>query len=587
MPYDGLSVYHIAKELKKLTGTRIHKVYQPVKDELILFFSDKDKSMVQICANPSFSRISTTSNKYDNPMNPSGFCMLMRKYLIGAQLRDVYQKGFDRILVFSVENLDDAGRLIKMSLVCEIMGKHSNIILINDETGKIIDSIKHVSSTVSSYREVLPKRDYVSPPNDKLDPLDYDMSDCMDIISFNADKNISAAFMNTFSGISKQLARSILIDINEEDRTLRSVGGKNEVTELTEKFITSLKEKLNEEGGYLYYDEDGKVKEFSSVYYSIFDEYTHEKISSMNLATEKYFLSKSVKAHISERYEHIITKVASLLSREESKLAIRNRELSEAQDSEKYNIAGTLLLSNLHLMKKGETSVEVDNYYEEGMPKLRISLEPHLNPTQNANRYFKLYTKAKNAVIHLEKLIEESENEIYFLSSQLCYLKNASNASQAEEIIAELVKHGTIKVKNAKGIKKDIPSAPMRLMFGEYEILVGRNDRQNDRLTFKMARADDIWLHTKDIAGSHVILRTENGTAPDEALDAAAKLAAFYSKGRESGKTEVDYTFAKYVKKPAGAPAGKVIYTNQHTVYVGAVSPEEMGAVEIKQTEQK
>ncbi|MBR6802009.1 MAG: NFACT family protein [Eubacteriaceae bacterium] len=582
MPYDGLSLYHITKELKKLIGTKIHKVYQPVKDEVILFFSDKDKSMVQISADPSQARVCITSNRYDNPTTPGSFCMLLRKYLISSQLRDVYQKDFDRIIVFSLENLDDAGRLIKMELICEVMGKYSNIILVNSETGKIIDSIKHVTSLVSSYREVLPKKDYVLPPSEKLNPLEYDEDTFLDLISFNMDKNTSAAFMNTFNGISKQLSRSILIDIGCEDVPLRSHGGKDEILALTDRFINSLKEKTESDGAYLYYDDEGRIKEFSSSYYSLFEEYTAERTDSMNSATEKYYLSKAVKAHISERYEHIISKVSTLLAREESKLDIRLKELDNALDSDKYNIAGTLLLSNMHAFKKGDTSVEVDNYYEEGMPKITISLEPHLNPSQNANRYFKLYTKAKNAVIHLESLIEQSENEIYFLSSQLCYLKNAQNASQAEEIISELVKHGTIRLKKNQSVKKDIPSAPLKLMFGENEILIGRNDRQNDRLTFKMANPDDIWLHTKGLAGSHVILRTNMGIYPDEALDAAAKLAAYYSKGRESGKTEVDYTFAKYVKKPAGAPAGKVIYTNQHTAYVTPFSPEDLGAVEMK-----
>ncbi len=582
MPYDGLSLYHITKELKKLIGTRIHKIYQPVKDEVILFFSDKDKTMVQISSDSSQARVNVTTNRYDNPTTPGGFCMLLRKYLIGSQLRDVYQVDFDRIIVFYLENLDDVGRLLKMKLICEVMGRHSNIILTDAETGKIIDSIKHVSSAVSSYREVLPKKDYIAPPNEKVNPFDYDEDNFLDLLSFNMDKNISAAYMNTFNGISKQLSRSILLDMGLEDITLCEYGGRDEILSLTDKYISSLREKTEDDGGYLYYDKDGKVKEFSSAYYSVFEDYSHEKQESMNVATEKYYLSKAVKAHISERYESIIHKVSTLLSREEGKLAVRKKELLEAQDSEKYNIAGTLLLSNMHKITKGDTSVEVDNYYEDGMPKMTIGLQPHLNPSQNANRYFKLYTKAKNAVIHLESLIEESENEVYFLSSQLCYLKNAQNAAQAEEIISELVKHGTIRLKKNQTVKKDVPSVPMKVMYGENEILIGRNDRQNDRLTFKMANPDDIWLHTKDIAGSHVILRTDGGIYADEALEAAAKLAAYYSKGRESGKTEVDYTFAKYVKKPSGAPAGKVIYTNQHTAYVTPLSPEDIGAVEVK-----
>lgn len=582
MPYDGLSLYHITKELKELTGTKIHKIYQPVKDEVILFFSDKDKTMVQISADSSQARVCTTTNKYDNPATPGGFCMLLRKYLIGSRLMDVYQENFDRIIVFYLENLDDVGRLLKMKLICEVMGKYSNIILTDAETGKIIDAIKHVTSAVSSYREVLPKKDYIAPPGEKVNPFDYEEDNFLNLLSFNMDKNISAAYMNTFNGISKQLSRSILMDIGVEDITLREFGGPDEIIALTKKYVASLKEKTLADGAYLYYDKDGKIKEFSSAYYTIFEEFSPQKQERMNLATEKYYLSKAVKSHISERYESIIAKVSTLLSREEGKLNVRMKELDNALDSDKYNIAGTLLLSNLHKITKGDTSVTVDNYYEEGMPPITIELLPHLNPSQNANRYFKLYTKAKNAVTHLESLIEQSENEIYFLSSQLCYLKNARNASQAEEIISELVKHGTIRLKKNQSVKKDIPSVPLKLLYGENEILVGRNDRQNDRLTFKMANPDDIWIHTKGIAGSHVILRTDDGIYPDEALEAACRIAAYYSKGRESGKTEVDYTFAKYVKKPSGAPAGKVIYTNQHTAYVTPISPEDIGAVEVK-----
>lgn len=580
MPYDGLCTYKITRELNELCGNKITRIYQPAPEELVIYFSDRDKTMVQLSAQSSFPRVLIGTHRYDNPVTAPPFCMLLRKYLLGAKLLSVKQEQFDRIINLCFENIDDTAVLRRYTLIAEIMGRHSNLILINDDTGKIVDAIKHITQAKSSVREVLPSRDYVLPPNEKLNPLDYHLSDAEALLSFASGKSAANALLAVFMGLSNQLSQSICRKFGiSGTESLNELGGAK-----TEALVKFMGEYLGELCGttspQLYRDELGAAVDFTAAPYEIYSELASEAYGSVSACAEAFYAGRAVKNNIVNRYDDTIKKVSTLLAREQHKLEKRRRELDDAENAEHYNIAGTLLLGNLSRIKKGMKEIIVDNYYEEGMPKLAIALAPHLNPSQNAQWYFKKYTKAKSAVVHLASLIEESVNEVYFLSSKLYYLESAPNAREAEEVLTELADHGAIRLK-----KKPKPSAehaqPLSYTSkAGFEILVGRNDRQNDRLTLRTAARDDIWLHTKDIAGSHVILRLNGAEPDDETLLAASSLCAYYSKAREAQKVAVDCTRAKYVKKPSGAAAGRVIYTNQKTLFVAPQSPKELGLKE-------
>ena len=568
MPFDGLCTYAITNELQhKLVGKKIYKVYQPVKDELVLYFSDREKHVLLLCANPSFPRVHLIEKKYDFPDHPPTFCMLLRKYLIGGIITDISQKDFDRILEIKIETLDRGGDLLNLTLIAEIMGKHSNIILINNESNEILDAIKHVSTLKSSVREVMPKKKYFYPPNNKINPFAFDTYEAAERLSFYREKSMKNALVNVFSGISNQLSASILINNQFDPSQPLDTATQEDMMCITEK-VQDFFGSLNTKESYIYTDPTGKYKDFSYGYYSLYNAYDNIIFQSINKTAEKFYLSKSISNHIHQKYESTIKLLASLLAKEENKLLIRKNELEKAEDHEKYNIQGNLLLSNMHLLKKGMDHITVDNFFDINSGAVTIPLRADYDPSKNAQMYFKKYTKAKNAIIHLTKLIKESEEQVYYLSSQLYYLSNALNQSEADEIIEELTQRNIIKRKKKKK-QQTAESHPYHYKTNDgFDIFIGKNDKQNDRLTLRYAGKEDLWLHTKDIPGSHVILKTNHGTYSDESLMTAAKMAAYYSKARSSSNVPVDYTLVKYVKKPSGSPLGKVIYTDNSTIYV-------------------
>ncbi len=568
MPFDGLCTYAITKELQHtLVGKKISKIYQPVKDELVLYFSDREKSVLLLCANPSFPRVHLIDEKYDFPDHPPTFCMVLRKYLLGGIVTDISQKDFDRIIEIKIETLDQGGDLLNLTLIAEIMGKHSNIILISNTNSEIIDAIKHVSTLKSSVREVMPKKKYSYPPNQKINPFVFDIYETAERLSFYREKSMKNALVNVFSGISNQLSASILINNQFDPSETLDTATQEDMLCITEK-VQDFFKTIDTKESYIYTDPTGKYKDFSYGFYSLYNGYDSMIFQSINKTAEKFYLSKSVSNHIRQKYESTIKLLTLLLAKEENKLLIRKSELEKAEDYEQYNIKGNLLLSNMHLLKKGMDHITVNNFFDPNGIALKISLRTDYDPSMNAQMYFKKYTKAKNAIKYLTKLIKESEEQIYYLSSQLYYLSNAQNQSDADEIIEELTQRNIIK-KKKKRSKQTVESHPYHYKTNDgFDIFIGKNDKQNDRLTLRYAGKEDIWFHTKDIPGSHVILKTNHGTYSDESLMTAAKLAAYYSKARSSSNVPVDYTSVKYVKKPSGSPLGKVIYTDNNTIYV-------------------
>lgn len=570
MPFDGLTLFSVLDECReKLIGHKIQRVYQPTKDDIILYFSDYEKTALLLSSSASYQRICITNTKYDNPENPPSFCMVLRKYLVGGIIKEITQRKFDRIAIFHIESLDEAGNLIALELIVELMGKHSNIILIEKNTQRILDSIKHISGLKSSVRKVMPNFDYTYPPCNKLNPLNYDIQTASGMLSFEIEKTVSVGLCNTFNGISKLLAQSFAYDIYGEDKQLSELSF-DDFNTLAETFGKYINKKISALDCLVYYKDDGAVKDYSAVPYSALGKYVNEHCESISKAVDSFYEDSTLTNAVKQKYEIVIKNIETVHSREVKKLKLREEELAEAQDGEIYNIYGNLLLSNLHLIKKGDDKVDVINFYSESGETVTINLKKEYTPSQNAQSYFKKYNKAKNAIIHLEELIAQNIANVKFLEEQLFYISNAENFSEADEILGEVEKAGFIKRNKKKtGIKRQEKTEFFKYETEDgYEILAGKNSVQNNLLTFKIASKDDIWLHAKDIPASHVILKTNKGNYSEVALSDAAQIAVYHSKLKDSTKVAVDYTFVKNVKKINASEYGNVTFTDNKTVYI-------------------
>ena len=572
MPFDGLTAAAAAAELnEKILDKKISRIYQPLKNEINIFFADREKTCLKITADPSYPRMHLTEAKNENPLQASSFCMVLRKHLAGGIVKAVRQDRFDRTIIIEIESFDQAANLVTFSLITEIMGRHSNIILVSS-SGRIIDAVKHVSRQKSSVREVMPSCQYINPPNDKLNPLSFDRNEACTLLSFYREKSASNALLSVFMGLSPALAASVLADYGLDPAAplqFLSEQPYPDCCDAAEAFFADLTI-----SPVLYYENTNRPKDFSAVLYSSLPYAKTKNTDSISKAAEAFYSEKNGHVFALQQYSAVIKHLNTLLSREKNKLSVRIKEREEAESYELSSVYGNLILTHLGRMKKGEGSLEAENYLN-GETVL-IPLAVHLTPAQNAQKYFKKFTKDKNALVKLAELIKESEDRVFFLESQIYYLSSASSSEEAGEIISELTKHRIMSAPKKKQPHRSMPPhEPAEYESPDgYKITAGRNNRQNDNLTFRSAGSDDIWLHAKNTAGSHVILKTESGKYSEEALLAAASAAAYHSGAKESENVPVDYTYVRYVKKPSGAAAGRVIYTNQKTVYVSPMLPD-------------
>jgi predicted ribosome quality control (RQC) complex YloA/Tae2 family protein len=555
MPYDGRSVRAAVNELsERLVGTKVHKIYQPVKDEIVLYFSDREKSALLLCANPAFPRVHLVDQKYDNPEYPPPFCMLLRKYLIGAYVKEVEQKEFDRIIMIRFEAFSEAGDPMALTLIAEIMGRHSNVILLEDETQKILHALKPVGSQKNSVRELLPGKPYIFPPNEKLNPLTAESFEAAERMSFFREKSLSNTLTATFSGLSNQLSASLLLDMGYDPGSSANLLKDDALISLCKTVLLFFADVDSKQPSYLYSDSSGKYVDFSYGFYSVHCAYTNKTFATFQEACAEYYAKKSIANHILQRYDPIVKTLHRLIAKEVHKLDVRNQERMQAEDHEQYNTMGNLLLAHLHEIKKGMPEITDTDYFSDDQQNITIPLRGDYSPSQNAQFYFKKYGKGKRALEHLEQLIAESEDTLYYLNAQLYYLTSAQNAAEAEEIVTSLRQHGFLG-HQARQRKPQTLSKPYRFRTSEgFDVYVGKNDRQNDQLTLRDSAKTDLWFHTKNIPGSHVILKTNQGHYSETALRDAALLAAYHSKAKESENVPVDYAFVKYVKKPKGSP---------------------------------
>lgn len=537
MSFDGFFLHHLTNELQEqIEKGRIQKVNQPFDHELVLTIRNNRRNYkLLLSAHPVFGRIQTTEANFQNPQNPNTFTMIMRKYLQGAVIETIQQIENDRILEIIVSNKNEIGDHIKATLVVEIMGKHSNIILIDKNEHKIIESIKHVGFSQNSYRTILPGSTYIAPPKTKaINPFDISDQTLFELLQTNdlSPKNLQ----QLFQGLGRDTALELSHCLKD-----------NKLNDFRQFFSREYYPSLTE-------------KSFSAVQFSS----SHETFQSLGQLLDYYYQEKAEKDRIAQQASDLIHRVQSELEKNIKKLAKQQDELLATENAEEFRQKGELLTTYLSMVPNNQDVVVLDNYYTN--QTIEISLDRALTPNQNAQRYFKKYQKLKEAVKHLKGIISDTENTITYLESVETSLNHAS-MEDINDIREELVETGFIKRRaHDKQHKRKKPEQYLA-SDGKTIIMVGRNNLQNDELTFKMARKGELWFHAKDIPGSHVLIR-DNLNPSDEVKTDAAELAAYYSKARLSNLVQVDMIEAKKLNKLSGTKPGFVTYTGQKTLRV-------------------
>lgn len=571
MALDGITLSMLKKEISdKIIGSRVDKIHQPSKEEIVISMRGINGSVkLLISASASAPRIHFTESMVDNPKNPPMFCMLMRKHLCGAKLIEIEQFGLERMLHLSFATYNELGDPITKKLAVEIMGRHSNIILIN-ENGKIIDSIKRVTADMSSVRQVMPGLSYIFPPSqNKINILNIDGINIIENFENGRDIPLSKALMENLKGISPIIAREIANTVtNGTDCKVHDLNSaeRDELVKNLYKIAENVK--IGKTNPYMVMDENGHPIDLSFIPIKQYGSSAKIKeFYSYSEMLDKFYSERSGADRMKQRSADLFKFVINLSDRISRKLAVQRAELSHSTERETLRINGELIQANMWQLKKGMTSVVLENYYEEGKPT-EIKLDPRLTPNQNAQHYFSEYRKADTAERVLKKFIEKGEAELSYAESVFDLLSRARTEDEVTAIREELVLQGYLK-NHRKDNQKPVKLAPKEYLSTDgFKILCGRNNLQNDKLTFKDSKKYDIWFHTQKIHGSHTIIITDGKEVPNSTMEQAAIIAAYNSKARESSLVPVDYTEIKNVKKPSGLAPGKAVYEHYRTVYV-------------------
>lgn len=558
MSFDGVFTHAMINELREtLLSGRISKIHQPYENEVVLVIRSRGKNQrLLLSAHPSYARIQITQIDYQNPDTPPNFVMMLRKHLDGAILESIEQIENDRVIHFHFTKRDELGDLQNIILIVELMGRHSTIILVNKESGKILDAIKHIGSSQNTYRSLLPGVDYIAPPEQNhLNPFSQEKEKVFHRLS-QMDLT-PKGIQQQFQGIGFDTAQELVARLTERP---------NEKMLIWQEFFTAIDTQLSPS---LY--EVAEKEYFTPINYRFFDSNTQQKkmYPTLSALLDAFYQEKAEKDRAKQQGGELIRKIENELKRNRNKLKKREQTLKDSENAEDYRRDGELLTTFMAQVPRGANEVTLPNYYEEDRP-ITIKLDPALTPNQNAQKYFHRYQKLKNAVKLIGKQIEEAKNEIDYLESVLSQLEIAG-PMDIEVIKEELTAEGYLKKKSSKKQKRKKPSQPDQYLSTDGTlILVGKNNLQNDQLSLKMAKKTDYWLHAKNIPGSHVIIKSDQPS--DETITEAAELAAYFSKYRHSAQVPVDLVQVKHLRKPNGAKPGYVIYENQKTIIV---TPEE------------
>ena len=571
MAFDAVAVRALVNELTILKGGRVDKIYQPERDEIVIAVRTYDASYkLLLSASPAHPRIHLTSHSKKNPKTAPLFCMLLRKHLASGRIKEISQVGFERIVKIIIESYDELGDYTEKSLYIEIMGRHSNIILVNNE-GRVIDSIKHIDESVSAVRQILPGCTYELPPvQDKVTLLDW-TNDCD--IDFLGITRLDKALISRISGISPLTSRELVYKVFGRTDVLPTEVNTNKMAMLKLE-IARLQGAVqnNEFSPCIIEDsETGKLVEFSSIPIEQYETLGIVKqYDTMSEVLDDFYYKKDVNERMRQKTADLIKLLNNHSERIAKKMTILEATLKDAEKMDTYRQYADLITANIYRIKEGSDSIEAENYFDD-MSKVTIKLDPSLSPSQNAQRYYKKYNKAKTALKEAQKQLKNSREELSYINSTLAMVETADRIEDISSIRRELACEGYIKkTRNAQKKVKAETSKPMHFVSSDgFDIYVGRNNTQNDYLTLKLANAGDWWFHTKDIHGSHTVIKLGlDKDVPKNTILEAASLAAYYSKARESAQVPVDYTQIRNVKKPNGAKPGMVIYEHYNTVYV-------------------
>lgn len=588
MSLDGAFLHCVKEELSALVGARVDKISQPSREEIVVSLrmlngEDRSAKKIVFSANGTAARVHLTEQEYENPSAPPLFCMILRKHLSGGKLVGIRQDGLERILYFDFECVNEIGDKVLNTLTSEIMGRYSNIILMRD--GRVVDSIKRITDGGDESftgRRILPNIPYEAPPRTpRVSLLDTEAADVLNEL-FGGEydgQRLAKALPALLEGIAPIFARECAFyaagDVDAvlggiSDPSIMRVGD----------FLENAADALKNGGNYtLLTDETGKKKDFSFVEIKQYGTlYKAEKFDSPSKLLDEFFGAAAKQDRMHQKARELLKTVSTALERVSRKLELQKKELAECAEREIFRVTGDLINANIYRLEKGMTKCVLEDFYT-GEPR-EISLDARLTPAQNAQKYYNEYRKLDTAEKKLTELIKKGGEELSYLDSVLDSVSRAESDSELSEIRRELREQGYLRAQKGDDRPSKKLSEPLKFRSTDgFEILVGRNNRQNDILTLKTAKATDIWLHTKDIAGSHVIIRTNGQTPSERTITEAAILAAFHSKGRSGSGVPVDYIPVKFVKKPAGAKPGMVIFTNNKTLYV---TPDESAVEKLR-----
>ena len=562
MAYDGLVNYCIVKELKEnIMNGKIDKIYEPNYDEILLgIYCNGTKYALDLSTNSKYYRANLTTNAKPNPTFAPNFCMTLRKYLLGTHITNVYTKNLERIIFIEFEGYNKIKDPSSKKLIIELMGKYSNIILVNNEN-TIIDSLKHFSITSGSYRNIFAGSKYELPKDDKIDFIDIkDKDEFYRVLQNNSNKlsttSIYKIVSNTFTGISKNtiLAYENKFDISDE----LCESSSNKIFECITNVINN----------------NNVCEKYESDYYIV--PYSLDKIDNLqiNFFLDDYYTSKEQNTTFLNYRDNLLKLILSKLKKLNLKLDTIKQKIQECKDAEKYKLYGELITSNLYRINNyNKNSIVLENYYNNNLP-IEIKLDSSITPSENAKKFFKKYKKLKSAKEFVDAQKKSLTNDIDYLESIVYEISTAKTIMDIDDIYSEIQEN--VKIDTSKKQKKNISmknnksaskkqnkfGEPLKFDIDGFTVLVGKNNKQNDYLSTKLANDTDIWFHVKDFHGSHVILRTENKEPNQETINKCAELAKKYSKASESSNIIVDYTYIRYVKKPSGSKPGMVIYTN-------------------------
>ncbi len=569
MAYDAGMLRSVIGEINAYGACKVEKVYQPLNDELvILLHAGRESLKLLINAGSNYPRMNFTSSKTENPIKAPMFCMLLRKHLGGARLLCATQYGYERACELEFEAYDEMGFKSKKYLICEIMGKYSNIILA-DSSKKIISALKTIDFSTSTQRQILPGMKYELPPKqDKLNTIELTRGELKDALeSANPEMRCDKFITNTLQGIAISVARQLCYECTADiDATI----GQIDKVALEDKIISLIENLKNGTcKPYLTCSSDGAPVEYSYIPLEFYGStYKIEMANSFSELIDAFYAKKSRNERIRQKSTDITRLLTNAQNRVTKKIALQREELLGCAKSEELKLMGDLITSNIYLIKRGQKNVSVVNYYDELCPMVEIELDERLSPSQNAQRYYKKYNKAKKAQIELARQIELASAELDYIETVFEALEKAETESDLSEIRDELYHSGyASRMKNYSASKQQAPKPLKFVTTNGYTVLCGKNNKQNDYITTKLASKTDWWFHVKGLPGSHVLMQTDGEEPPEIDFTESAEIAAFYSKA-QGDNIAVDYTPAKNVKKPAGAKPGYVIYHVNWTAYV-------------------